>query len=160
MNVRDSSNKLLYTKNLMINDGVERITYNYLEKNKKYYFSYVVEEYNIGSDNSTYQDNYELLKDVIETRSGISGNLYMVEAIERTSGINKINVFDDSKWLDISTTIIGKTKKSVSKDAEITISVFNYDGGYAYYLPEYANKEVYVSFKIKGTSAGLISVME
>ena len=88
MEVRDEENKLIASETINTNEEYQRFTYNKLEKNKNYTFTFTVEEFNIGDTNATYIDNYELKRITYQTTFGINGEVNLNEMITTPLGKN------------------------------------------------------------------------
>ena len=68
LEARDRTGNLVYVDELRINYEYQRITIDKLDANETYTFKYTVEEYNIGFDNSTFEDNKTLYSEDIVTK--------------------------------------------------------------------------------------------
>ena len=94
MYVRDEQNKLIAEETINTNQDYQRFTYNKLESDKDYTFTFVAQEYNIGNTNETYIDNYQLKKIIYRTTFGINGEIKLKEVV--TVPLSK-NLYDFEK---------------------------------------------------------------
>lgn len=87
MQVRNDKNQLIASDKINAGEDLKRYTYDKLEENKNYTFTFIASEYNIGSSNNTYKDNYIVKEMVVNTKVGINGNINLVSLTNRS--VNK-----------------------------------------------------------------------
>ena len=143
---------LVLMKDIKINADYERITLEKLEKETPYVFRYIAEEYNTGYTNSSYEESKVLLEKEVITEVGIHGEVILDSLLAQPTSRNLIDIGNRDKWRRKGNTAID----SIEIDEEnhlISMSYQNTVVGnwwiYSYYLPEYKNQEVTVSFQIK-----------
>ena len=152
---------LVLMKDIKINADYERITLEKLEKETPYVFRYIAEEYNTGYTNSSYEESKVLLEKEVITEVGIHGEVILDSLLAQPTSRNLIDIGNEDKWRE--TGGIPDTSKVVDEENNlITITgsstTVNSDKLYTYYLPEYKNKEVTVSFQVKyqeGSNKGI-----
>lgn len=146
--VRNISGILVYYDELGINDGYKHISLNKLNNEQAYTFTYKVEEYNIGHDNTTFETDYTLYQEKIITEDGLSGSIAIEDLLKQITSKNIFDLSNTSRWKFGGT--VSYQRRKINKDENtISLAAKNGYGTYAYYLPEYKNKRVTVSFKIK-----------
>ena len=145
--LRDSSNKLITSKLIEINDEYERITYKYLNTNTTYYIIFIADEYNETNNNSTYKSRYELSRVEKFTEDGISGKIELNSAVRVANGENLVDVNSDTKW--IQTTRYYTIPKTVDNEGNIHIYAQRDVAAYTYDLTPYHGEYVTATFKIK-----------
>lgn len=146
LEVRDSAEKLIAMENLNINADYKRLVYEKLNQEQNYSFTYKVEEYNIGYDNSTYEGDYTLFQETILTEQGIKGSIELEELLRQMTGKNLFNIYDYDRIRKEGN--IG-TKEYDLKNRTMTISAKNGYVNYSYFLPEMHKKSVQISFYAK-----------
>ena len=75
LEVRNELGKLVQTTKIKTNQDFERITYDKLTKNTYYTFKYIASGYNVGTSDSTYENNKVLHEYQVYTEEGISGEI-------------------------------------------------------------------------------------
>ncbi len=146
LEVRDSTEKLIAMESLVVNGAYQRHVYEKLSADQKYSFSYKVESYNIGYDNSTFEGDYLLFKDDIVTEQGIKGSLELISLLRQINSRNLFNIEDYNR--------IRKEGNTGYKQYDIKNNtvMFGSKNGYtnfSYFLPEGFGKPVTVSFYAK-----------
>ena len=151
MELRDERNKLVKMENIPVNEDYLRLTYEKLEERANYTICFYADEYNEGSDDSTYENNYLLKKLEIYTQPGISGDIGLTNLERKTTGKNLIDVRSDIKWHSTfyqSSAYYEKTYHQKTK--ELKLGVIGTQGQiYFYNLQEYVGQTVTVSFLAK-----------
>ena len=148
LEVRNSIGVLVLYKELNINTDYENISLEKLDKDTKYNFKFIAEEYNTGYSNDSFVSNKVLLEEDIVTEEGLSGNVEVDTLLKQITSKNIFDIDNTRRWKtggnrEPSSRKINKTENTV------TLSAKNGYRTYSYYLPEYAGKTVTVSFKIK-----------
>lgn len=146
LEVRDSSEKLVAMESLSVNGEYQRLIYEKLVANEKYTFTYKVEEYNVGYDNSTFESDYVLFEETIVTEEGIQGSIEMVSLLRQINGKNLFNISDYNRIRTEGNT------SSKEYDLDKNTVKFSAKNGYvnfSYYLPEGNQKEITISFYAK-----------
>ncbi|MBQ2407964.1 MAG: hypothetical protein II309_00890, partial [Bacilli bacterium] len=96
--VRDSSGTLISYKNLPINGEYERFSFDKLEKEEKYTFTYLVGSYNLGYTNATYEEDKILLEKTIETKVGIYGSIQLDSLLKQITSENLFDINNNKRW--------------------------------------------------------------
>ncbi len=149
LEVRDANNKIIRIEKLNINDDYVRLTYDKLEANKYYTFNYIAEQYNVGNDNSSYVDNQVIKSYQVYTETGIKGDIGLVSLLEKQLGKNLFDLNNLTRWKYNGT---GNDEKSIDADSgEIKLTGYNGYKNYSYYLIDYANTKLTISFYAKMT---------
>ena len=146
LEVRDPYSKLIAMESLKINEPYIQLSYTKLEANVNYTFKYYAEEYNIGYDNSTFEGDYTLRFDTINTEDGITGSIELQGMLRQITGDNLFNIEDYDRLRKEGNT--GYKKYDLDNNAVM----FGGKNGYvnfSYYLPEAYGKSVTVSFLAK-----------
>lgn len=149
LEVRKSNGKLVAMKNIEINKDYKQLNFDKLDKDENYVFKFIAEDYNVGINNSTYEEGKILLEETITTEEGISGllNLHSLSKVKKSK--NLFNIKNRNLW----TTSGGGTAK-FSIDYDKNLLYLGMSGAvsnrvYSYYIPDYAGKKVTISFKYK-----------
>ena len=149
LEVRKSNGKLISMKEIEINKDYKQLNFDKLDKDENYVFKFIAEDYNVGTNNSTYEEGKILLEETITTEEGISGllNLHSLSKVKKSK--NLFNIKNRNLW---TTGGGGTAKFSIDYDKKIlylgmTGTVSN--RAYSYYIPDYAGKKVTISFKYK-----------
>lgn len=145
--LRDSSNKLVNSRLIEINDEYERITYKYLNTNSTYYIIFIADEYNETNNNSTYKSRYELAKVEKFTENGISGKIELNSAIRVANGENLVDMNSETKW--VQTANYYTTPKEFDNEGNMHIYSKSGASSYTYDLSRYHGEYVTATFKIK-----------
>lgn len=149
--VRNPKEELISREEIETNKEYERKTYNKLEKNKIYYIRIYAEQYNEGSTDETYKNNYLLKELQIYTEVGITGKLDLVNLSKKGTGKNLVNVASNNNWYvypNFNTAdYYGKEYNEETKELKLG-GKLNYRRC-VYDLREYAGQTVTISFKIK-----------
>ena len=148
MEARDNKGILIYYDELAINDDYVHISLNKLNKNEYYTFTYVAEEYNVGYDNTSFEGNKKLLEDKIFTEEGLFGSLAIETLLKQPTSKNLFDIRNARRWKTGGAMDVERRKINLT-DNTISLGAKNGYRTYSYYLPEYKNKTVTVSFKIK-----------
>ena len=148
LEVRDSSEKLIAMESIDVNGDYKRLTYEKLNANEKYTFTYKIEEYNVGYDNSTYESDYVLFKETIVTEEGIKGSIDMVSMLRQIDSQNLFNIEDYSRIRKEGYT---SYKEYDLKNNTVMFGAKNGYVNFSYFLPEAYHSSVTVSFYAKYT---------
>lgn len=149
LEVRKSNGKLVSMKEIEINKDYKQLNFDKLDKDENYVFKFIAEDYNVGTNNSTYEEGKILLEEIITTEEGISGllNLHSLSKVKKSK--NLFNIKNRNLW---TTSGYGTAKFSIDYDKNLLYlgmtGAANYRY-YRYYLPDYAGKKVTISFKYK-----------
>ena len=146
LEVRDPFSKLIAMESLEINGSFVQLSYTKLDSNVNYSFKYYSEQYNIGYDNSTFENDYVLKDELINTENGISGTIELQEMTRQLTGDNLFNIRDYDR--------IRKEGNTGYKQYDLDNNAVRFGGkngyvNFSYYLPEVAGKHVTVSFYAK-----------
>lgn len=112
LEVRNQDDKLINVIYLDPNQDFKQITLDDLTPQQTYRLTYIVESYNTGYDNSTYQENYILYEEEIKTDGGITGEIQLHSLLEKPAGKNLLNF--KSNIYSISSDITSLTDESVT----------------------------------------------
>lgn len=153
LEVRNSDGSLLSYQEIGINEEYKRITLDDLEVNQKYTFTYIAEDYNIGYDNSTVEENKILYEDEIVTEEGISGKINLQSLLKQLNGKNKFDIEDEQRWTTTQGDSTSELQEFNYDDNSISFTSSNGKRTYAYYLPELIGKEITISFKAKNENS-------
>ena len=148
MEVRNTNGSLIYYKELGINEDYFHVTLEKLDKNQYYEFKYYVEEYNVGYDNSTFQNNVTLYEESIYTEEGLFGNVRIESLLKQITSKNIFDISNNSRWKTGGNRDVSRRKSDKANNI-ISLGAKNGYRTYSYYLPEYKGKQVTVSFDIK-----------
>ncbi len=143
---------LVLMRDLKINSDYERITLEKLEKGTPYVFRYIAEEYNTGYTNSSYEESKVLLEKEIITEVGIHGEVILDSLLPQITSRNLIDIGNEDKWRRYGSS----EEDSIEIDEDDNLIYMSYKATvvgnawiYSYYLPEYRNQEVTISFQAK-----------
>ena len=149
LEVRNASGSLLSYQEIGINEEYKRIILNNLEVNQKYTFTYIAEDYNIGYTNDTNEENKVIYEEEIITEEGISGSIHLESLLKQFNGKNKFDIEDEQRWTNTLGTSTSDLQEYNYEENSTSFTVTSGTKTYAYYLPEYAGKEITISFKAK-----------
>lgn len=143
LEIRDNTDKLVSTEYLDINADYKRLTYTKLVENVDYKFTYKVEEYNEGYDNRTFQSDYTIFEEVINTTPGIRGSIELNSLLRQIESANLFNINDLTRMR-----LTGNTgyKDYDMKNNVMTIGAKGGYVNYSYFVPEANGSTVEVSF--------------
>ncbi len=88
MEIRNDKNQLISKEVIEANKDAYRYTFEKLEKEKNYTITFIADSYNIGDTNVTQKSNYELKKLVVNTKTGIYGNIQLNSLTYRSTNKN------------------------------------------------------------------------
>ncbi|MEG2379194.1 MAG: glycine rich domain-containing protein [Bacilli bacterium] len=145
LHVRDSSGSLVNYILLDINADFKRLTLNKLNKEETYKFTYTVEEYNIGFNNTTYEQDKVLLEESIKTSVGIYGTVEIESLLKEITSDNLFDISNNKRWKKDGSSVINQ-KSIDSKNKIIKMSSKNGYATYSYFLPEAKNQNINISF--------------
>lgn len=91
LEVRNQDDKLINVIYLDPNQDFKQITLDDLTPQQTYRLTYIIESYNTGYDNSTYQENYILYEEEIKTDGGITGEIQLHSLLEKPVGKNLLD---------------------------------------------------------------------
>ncbi len=146
LEVRDKVNKLVLMKDIKINGNYERITLEKLDKEMEYTYKFIAEEYNIGYTNLTYEESKVLKEIKFITNEGISGKLELSSLLSQITSKNLFDINNKSKWTKVGSSTIDEL--IIDKNT-FKMSSTNGYAIYKYYLPEYKNQKIKVTFKAR-----------
>lgn len=149
LEVRNASGSLLSYQEIGVNEEYKRIILNKLEVNQKYTFTYIAEDYNIGYNNDTNEENKVIYEEEIVTEEGISGSINLENLLKQLTGKNKFDIEDEQRWTNTLGTSTSSLQEYNYEENSTSFTVTSGTKTYAYYLPEYAGKEITISFKAK-----------
>ena len=149
MEVRNEQGNLVHIEELKINDDYQRITLDKLEKEQNYTFTYIATSYNVGYTNKTFEENKILHEETLRTDIGIHGTIELDKVIKNIKSNNIFNIDDNSKWRTNGSPLSIEYNK---KQNTIQLSAKNSNAAYYYYIPEYTNRKIIVSFYARYTS--------
>lgn len=147
LEARDRTGNLVYIDELKINNEYQRITIDKLDANETYTFSYIVEEYNIGFDNSTFEDNKTLYTEELVTSIGLYGTVEIDSLLNQITSKNIFDINNNKRWK--SNGAYDKARREIVDNVTFSLGAKNGYRTYFYYLPEYVGKTVTVSFEAK-----------
>ena len=157
---------LVLMKDIKINSDYERITLEKLEKETPYVFRYIAEEYNTGYTNASYEESKLLLEKEVVTEVGIHGEVILDSLLPQITSKNLIDIGNEDKWRRQGTSSGEDSIEFDEDDNLIYMSYLSSVSGYwrtfSYYLPEYRNQEVTISFQAKyqdNSEKGLIKIV-
>lgn len=155
---------LLLMKDIKINSDYERITLEKLEKGTPYVFRYIAEEYNTGYTNASYEESKLLLEKEVVTEVGIHGEVILDSLLPQITSKNLIDIGNEDKWRRQGTSS-GEDSIEIDEDDNLIYmsylsNVSGYWRTFSYYLPEYRNQEVTISFQIKYQEGSKIDDVE
>lgn len=146
LEVRDPNSKLVAMETLDINGNFVQLSYTKLDSNVDYTFKYYSEQYNVGYDNTTYENDYVLKYEVVNTEDGISGSLELQSMVRQLTGDNYFNIRDYDRLRKEGNT---GYKKYDLDDNAVMFGAKNGYVNFSYYLPELYGKHITVSFYAK-----------
>ena len=149
LEVRNASGSLLSYQEIGVNEEYKRIILNNLEVNQKYTFTYIAEDYNVGYTNDTNEENKVIYEEEIVTEEGISGSINLESLLKQLNGKNKFDLEDEQRWTNTQGTSTSDLQEYNYEENSTSLTVTSGTKTYAYYLPEYARKEITISFKAK-----------
>lgn len=149
LEVRNASGSLLSYQEIGVNEEYKRIILNNLEVNQKYTFTYIAEDYNVGYTNDTNEENKVIYEEEIVTEEGISGSINLESLLKQLNGKNKFDLEDEQRWTNTLGTSTSDLQEYNYEENSTSFTVTSGTKTYAYYLPEYAGKEITISFKAK-----------
>lgn len=143
LEIRDNTEKLVSTEYLDINSDYKRLTYTKLNENVDYKFTYKVEEYNEGYDNRTFQSDYTIFEEIINTTPGIRGTIELNSLLRQIESANLFNIHDLTRMR-----LTGNTgyKDYDLKNNVMTIGAKGGYVNYSYFVPEANGSVIEVSF--------------
>ena len=143
LEIRDNTEKLVSTEYLDINSDYKRLTYTKLNENVDYKFTYKVEEYNEGYDNRTFQSDYTIFEETINTTPGIRGSIELNSLLRQIESANLFNIHDLTRMR-----LTGNTgyKDYDLKNNVMTIGAKGGYVNYSYFVPEANGSVIEVSF--------------
>ena len=155
---------LVLMRDLKINSDYERITLEKLEKGTPYVFRYIAEEYNTGYTNASYEESKLLLEKEVVTEVGIHGEVILDSLLPQITSKNLIDIGNEDKWRRQGTSS-GEDSIEIDEDDNLIYmsylsNVSGYWRTFSYYLPEYRNREVTISFQIKYQEGSKIDDVE
>lgn len=140
LEVRNQDDKLINVIYLDPNQDFKQITLDDLTPQQTYRLTYIVESYNTGYDNSTYQENYILYEEEIKTDGGITGEIQLHSLLEKPAGKNLLDFnseFSDSK-------LKNKASYSLSDNSLIVNPTSNLNSGIIIQLIDVKPNTTYV----------------
>lgn len=149
LEVRNANGSLLSYQEIGVNEEYKRIILNNLEVNQKYTFTYIAEDYNVGYTNDTNEENKVIYEEEIITEEGISGSINLKSLLKQLHGKNKFDIEDEQRWTNTLGTSTSNLQEYNYEENSTSFTVTSGTKTYAYYLPEYAGKEITISFKAK-----------
>ena len=148
MEVRDSKDVLIYYNELNINDDYVHVSLSKLNIHEYYTFKYIAEEYNIGHDNTTFQGDVLLFSEKILTEEGLFGTLSIDSLLKQITSKNIFDIKNSRRWKTVGERDVERRKINLTENT-ISLGAKNGKRTYSYYLPEYKDQQVTVSFDIK-----------
>lgn len=152
MEIRDEKGKLIKIETIKTNQDFQRLTYEKLDAKQNYIISFYANEYNEGSDATTFKSNYLVREIKIYTEPGISGEIGINNLLRNKTGKNLIDVKSEVKWYSAcfnSSNYFGKTYDERDGTLRLVAGKSGYSQYYTYNLQEYTGKTVTISFKAK-----------
>ena len=146
LTIKNSHGSLIGKEYLDLNADYVQLSYNKLEPNDTYIFTYTAEEYNIGFANNTYEGDKILLRKEIVTENGISGKIELLQLLRSITGKNLFNINDYDRIRKEGNT---GYKEYDLKNNTIMFGAKNGYVTYSYFLPEGFNKNVILRFKAR-----------
>ena len=144
--IKNSHGTLIGKEYLDLNADYVQLTYNKLDANDTYVFTYTAEEYNIGYANNTYEGDKILLRKEIVTEDGISGKIELLQLLRSITGKNLFNIQDYDRIRKEGN--IGYKEYDL-KNNTIMFGAKNGYVTYSYFLPEGFNKNIILRFKAR-----------
>ena len=146
LTIKNSHGSLIGKEYLDLNADYVQLSYNKLEPNDTYIFTYTAEEYNIGFANNTYEGDKILLKKEIVTENGISGKIELLQLLRSITGKNLFNILDYDRIRKEGNT---GYKEYDLKNNTVMFGAKNGYVTYSYFLPEAFNKNIILRFKAR-----------
>lgn len=150
--VRDEARRLIKMQNIDTNQDYLRMTYEKLTENTNYTISFYADEYNEGSDDSTFKGNYLIKEIIIYTEPGISGKIRLNNLIRIGTGKNLVDVQSKVKWYSTYYNTSLRYGKEYNEEDNSLKLYAGYNGGtqrYVYDLRDYVGQTVTASFYAK-----------
>ena len=148
LEARDLNGVLIYYTELNINDDYYHVSLSKLNKEEVYSFSFIVEAYNIGHDNTTFKSGITLYEEKIKTEVGLFGSVEIDSLLKQIVSKNLFDLNNNSRWKSAGSMDVPRRKVNYD-DNILSLAAKNGYRTYSYYLPEYKGKDITVSFKIK-----------
>ena len=140
LEVRNQDDKLINVIYLDPNQDFKQITLDDLTPQQTYRLTYIVESYNTGYDNSTYQENYILHEEEIKTDGGITGEIQLHSLLEKPAGKNLLDF--NSEFSDSN--LKNKASYSLSDNSLIVNPTSNLNSGIIIQLIDVKPNTTYV----------------
>lgn len=147
--VKDELGNYVLLSELSINGNEQRITLNKLTKDTKYNIDIIAEGYNEGYTNITYKTNYVLEGSrILTTKLGVTGSIRLENLLSVVTSQNIFNLRYTDNFRFDGNSGINKIDTDIDNKV-IKFSAMNGYANYSYYLPEYKDIPVIVTFKAK-----------
>ena len=147
--VKDELGNYVLLSELSINGNEQRITLNKLTKDTKYNIDIIAEGYNEGYTNITYKTNYVLEgSHILTTKLGVTGSIRLENLLSVVTSQNIFNLRYTDNFRFDGNSGINKIDTDIDNKV-IKFSAMNGYANYSYYLPEYKDTPVIVTFKAK-----------
>ena len=147
--VKDELGNYVLLSELSINGNEQRITLNKLTKDTKYNIDIIAEGYNEGYTNITYKTNYVLEGSrILTTKLGVTGSIRLENLLSVVTSQNIFNLRYTDNFRFDGNSGINKIDTDIDNKV-IKFSAMNGYANYSYYLPEYKDTPVIVTFKAK-----------
>ena len=147
--VKDELGNYVLLSELSINGNEQRITLNKLTKDTKYNIDIIAEGYNEGYTNITYKTNYVLEGSrILTTKLGVTGSIRLENLLSVVTSQNIFNLRYTDNFRFDGNSGINKINTDIDNKV-IKFSAMNGYANYSYYLPEYKDTPVIVTFKAK-----------
>lgn len=146
LTIKNSHGSLVGKEYLDLNADYVQLSYNKLNPNDTYVFTYTAEEYNIGFANNTYEGDKILLRKEIVTEDGISGSIELLQLLRSITGKNLFNIQDYDRIRKEGN--IGYKEYDI-KNNTVMFGAKNGYVTYSYFLPEGFNKNIILRFKAR-----------
>lgn len=140
LEVRNQDDKLINVIYLDPNQDFKQITLDDLTPQQTYRLTYIVESYNTGYDNSTYQENYILYEEEVKTDGGITGEIQLHSLLEKPAGKNLLDF--NSEFSDSN--LKNKASYSLSDNSLIVNPTSNLNSGIIIQLIDVKPNTTYV----------------
>ncbi|MDO4996174.1 MAG: glycine rich domain-containing protein [Bacilli bacterium] len=148
LTIKNSHGTLIGKEYLDLNADYVQLSYNKLEANDTYVFTYTAEEYNVGYANNTYEGDKILLRKEIVTEDGISGKIELLQLLRNITGKNLFNIQDYDRIRKEGN--IGYKEYDI-KNNTVMFGAKNGYVNFSYFIPETYFSPVVVTFKAKYT---------